>query len=155
VIVVDTTVWIDFLEARGTTFDRHLTELLESDAPIALVDIVYCEILQGIRDDDVYHRTRLSLLAHPILQPRGLETFEVAANLYRPPVAEDSPFDEASTASSRPPVSSRVSRCTTMTATSMRWLACRAWRFTARHEHPSPCSRRMTGGRTTMSSKCS
>jgi predicted nucleic acid-binding protein len=83
VIVVDTTVWIDFLEARGTTFDRHLTELLESDAPIALVDIVYCEILQGIRDDDVYHRTRLSLLAHPILQPRGLETFEVAANLYR------------------------------------------------------------------------
>jgi predicted nucleic acid-binding protein len=83
VIVVDTTVWIDFLEARGTTFDRHLTELLESDAPIALVDVVYGEILQGIRDDDVFHRTRLSLLAHPILQPRGLETFEAAANLYR------------------------------------------------------------------------
>ena len=62
VIVVDTTVWIDFLEARGTTFDRHLTELLETDAPIALVDIVYCEILQGIRDEDTYHRTRVSLL---------------------------------------------------------------------------------------------
>src|SRR5439155_1723545 len=83
VIVVDTTVWIDFLEARGTAFDRHLTELVETDAPIALVDIVYCEVLQGIRDDDAYQRTRVSLRAHPILQPGGLETFETAANLYR------------------------------------------------------------------------
>ena len=82
-IVVDTTVWIDFLGARGTAFDRHLTELLEDDAPIALVDIVYCEVLQGIRDEDAYHRTRRSLLAHPILRPRSLETFETAANLYR------------------------------------------------------------------------
>jgi predicted nucleic acid-binding protein len=83
VIVVDTTVWIDFLEARGTPFDRHLTELLEGDALIGLIDIVYCEVLQGIRDEDVFHRTRRSLLAHPILRPRGLETFEAAANLYR------------------------------------------------------------------------
>jgi hypothetical protein len=83
VIVVDTTVWIDFLEARGTAFDRHLTDLLETDAPIALVDIVYCEVLQGIRNEDTFQRTRVSLLAHPILRPRGLETFETAANLYR------------------------------------------------------------------------
>jgi predicted nucleic acid-binding protein len=83
VIVVDTTVWIDFLGARGTAFDRHLAELLESDAPLALVDIVYCEILQGIRDDGAYQRTRASLRAHPVLRPAGLETFEVAANLYR------------------------------------------------------------------------
>ena len=82
-IVVDTTVWIDFLEARGTAFDRHLTDLLETDAPIALVDIVYCEVLQGIRNEDTFRRTRVSLLAHPILRPRGLETFETAANLYR------------------------------------------------------------------------
>ena len=82
-IVVDTTVWIDFLAARGTAFDRHLAELLDADAPIALVDIVYCEILQGIRDEEAYRRIRLSLLAHPILRPRGLETFEAAANLYR------------------------------------------------------------------------
>ncbi len=82
-IVVDTTIWIDFLEARGTAFDRHLTELVEADAPITLVDIVYCEVLQGIRNDGVYQRIRASLLAHPILRPRGLQTFETAANLYR------------------------------------------------------------------------
>jgi predicted nucleic acid-binding protein len=83
VIVVDTTIWIDFLGAKGTAFDRHLTELLETDAPIALIDIVYCEVLQGIRDEDAYQRARGSLRAHPILRPRGLETFESAANLYR------------------------------------------------------------------------
>ena len=82
-IVVDTTVWIDFLEGKGTAFDRHLAELLEAEAPLALVDIVYCEILQGIRDEQTYQRTRLSLLAHTILRPRGLATFETAAHLYR------------------------------------------------------------------------
>ena len=82
-ILVDTTVWIDFLEARNTPFDRHLTMLLENDAPIALVDLVYCEILQGIRDDETYARTRAGLRAHLIVRPRGLETFETAANLYR------------------------------------------------------------------------
>ena len=82
-IVVDTTVWIDFLEARGTTFNRHLTELIEQEASISLVDIVYAEVLQGIRDDEVFQRTRAGLRAHPILRPRGIETFETAANLYR------------------------------------------------------------------------
>ena len=82
-IVVDTTVWIDFLEGRGSAFDRHLTELVEVDAPLALVDIIYREVLQGIRDEETYRRTRVSLRAHPILRPHGLETFETAANLYR------------------------------------------------------------------------
>ena len=62
---------------------RHLTDLIETDAPVALVDIVYCEVLQGIRDQGVYLRTRDGLRAHPILRPHGLETFETAANLYR------------------------------------------------------------------------
>jgi predicted nucleic acid-binding protein len=83
VIVVDTTVWIDFLEARGTAFDRHLSGLIEDEAPISLVDIVYAEVLQGIRDDEVFQQVRLSLRAHPILRPHGLQTFEAAANLYR------------------------------------------------------------------------
>ena len=82
-IVVDTTVWIDFLEARDTAFDRHLTELIEEQAALALVDIVYAEILQGIRDEETFQRIRMSLRAHPILRARGLETFETAANLYR------------------------------------------------------------------------
>ena len=70
-IVVDTTVWIDFLEARGTPFDRHLTALLEDDAPLALVDIVYCEVLQGIRDDDVYSPNADEFVGSPDPAPAG------------------------------------------------------------------------------------
>ena len=83
IVAVDTTVWIDFFAAKGTIFDRHLTRLIEDDAPIVLVDVIYCEVLQGIRDDDAFQRTRRALLAYPILRARGLDTFEAAANLYR------------------------------------------------------------------------
>lgn len=82
-IVVDTTVWIDFLEARETSFDFHLTSLIEAEAPLALTDLIYCEILQGIREESKFRRVRDILRAYPILQVQGLETFEHAAQIYR------------------------------------------------------------------------
>lgn len=82
-IVVDTTVWIDFLEGRETPFDRTLTSLIEQGAALALTDIIYCEVLQGIRDDRAHRLTRDLLRAFPILRIRGLRTFEHAAAIYR------------------------------------------------------------------------
>jgi predicted nucleic acid-binding protein len=82
-IVVDTTVWIDFLESRKTAFDLHLNDLIENDEPLALTDVIYCEVLQGIADDAKFRRTREILLAYPILRIRGLLTFEHAAQIYR------------------------------------------------------------------------
>ncbi len=82
-IVVDTTVWIDFLEARETPFDFHLKELIEGGAPLALTDVIYCEVLQGILPENKFRRIRNILLAYPILQVYGLPTFEHAANIYR------------------------------------------------------------------------
>ena len=82
-IVVDTTVWIDFLEARGTPFDLHLKALIEKEESLALTDVIYCEVLQGVLDDAKFRRTREILRAYPILRIRGLRTFERAANLYR------------------------------------------------------------------------
>lgn len=78
-IVVDTTVWIDFFEARGTPFDRHLVHLIELDAPVALTDVVYGEVLQGIREDATYRQTRRILRAFPVLRARGLPTFPSSA----------------------------------------------------------------------------
>ncbi|MGH7231790.1 MAG: type II toxin-antitoxin system VapC family toxin [Nitrospiraceae bacterium] len=82
-IVVDTSVWIEFLEARGTVFDIHLAQLIDSDAPVALADHIYCEVLQGIRDDATYQRTRDVLRAYPILMMGNLRTFDRAAEMYR------------------------------------------------------------------------
>ncbi len=82
-IVVDTTVWIDFLEARGTPFDLHLDELIKQKAPLALTDIIYCEVLQGILEGPKFHRVRELLRTYPIFRVRGLGTFEHAAEIYR------------------------------------------------------------------------
>lgn len=82
-IVVDTTVWIDFLESKGTPFDLHLKELIERDESLALTDVVYCEVLQGVLDDVRFRRVREILRAYPILRTRGLQTFEHAAQIYR------------------------------------------------------------------------
>lgn len=81
-IVVDTTIWIDFLAARGTSFDFHLKRLIEEGASVALTDIIYCEILQGIREEDTFLRTRAILRTFPIFRVRGLKTFEQAARIY-------------------------------------------------------------------------
>lgn len=82
-IVVDTTVWIDFLEARGTAFDLHLGELIEREAALALTGLIYCEVLQGILDETTFRRVRAILRSYPILPTHGLETFEHAATIYR------------------------------------------------------------------------
>ena len=75
-IVVDTSVWIDFLEARETSFDIHLTELIQRGEALALTDLIYCEVLQGISEDAEFRRVRSILQSYPILRMRGLATFE-------------------------------------------------------------------------------
>ncbi len=82
-IVVDTTVWIDFLEGRGTRFDLHVKRLIEEGGPLALTDIIYCEVLQGIREEAAFRQTRGTLRAFPILAVQGLRTFDHAAGIYR------------------------------------------------------------------------
>jgi predicted nucleic acid-binding protein len=82
-IVIDTTVWIDFLESRDTVFDLQLKELIACEEPLALTDVIYCEILQGIADDGKFRRIKQILLTYPIFRTRGLRTFEHAAQIYR------------------------------------------------------------------------
>ena len=82
-IVVDTTVWVDFLRAKGTAFDLHLAELIGRGEVVALTDLIYCEILQGIRDQTRFAQVRDVLRSYPILRIRGLHVFERAAEIYR------------------------------------------------------------------------
>ena len=82
-IVVDTTVWIDFFRRTETREDRHLHQLILNDRAIALTDLIYCEILQGIREDTQYVRTRKMLQRYPILRMGGLDMIEKGAKIYR------------------------------------------------------------------------
>ena len=82
-IVVDTTVWIDFFNGAQSPEDLYLQQLIRQARSLALTDLIFCEILQGIRDDATYDRTRTILLSYPILRMDTLAVFEQSASIYR------------------------------------------------------------------------
>lgn len=49
-ILVDTSVWIDFLQGRRTAATARLPDLIDADA-VAIGDLILCEILQGAEND--------------------------------------------------------------------------------------------------------
>jgi predicted nucleic acid-binding protein len=83
VIVVDTSVWIDVLNERGSPQALRCVELIEGGEPIALTDIVFTEILQGFRSDREARLVEGHLKAFPMLRLDGLDDFALAAQLYR------------------------------------------------------------------------
>ena len=82
-IVVDTTVWIDFFNGAGTPEDHHLQQLITVGRSLALTDLIFCETLQGIREDTAFEQTRGLLLLYPILRMERLATCQHAAQIYR------------------------------------------------------------------------
>jgi predicted nucleic acid-binding protein len=83
VIVVDTSVWIDFLNEHGSPQALRCAELIEEGEPVALTDIVFTEILQGFRSEREARLVERHLKAFPVLRLDGLEDFALAAELYR------------------------------------------------------------------------
>ncbi|CAN5682193.1 type II toxin-antitoxin system toxin ribonuclease VapC11 [soil metagenome] len=83
-IVVDTTVWVDFF--AGRTDEPHVAELLrliDIDAGVALTDVILAEILQGLRDNRTAVRVDKRLAPFDILRLDTLNDFRRAAALYR------------------------------------------------------------------------
>lgn len=83
-IVVDTTVWVDFFAGRRS--QPHVAELLrliDDDAGVALTDVILAEILQGLRGGQTVRRVDKRLQAFDILRLRTLDDFRRAAELYR------------------------------------------------------------------------
>lgn len=82
-ILVDTSVWIDFLIGKDTPYRHMLHHLIEKEEDICITEIILTEILQGIKDDEVRERTKSYLLEFPIIKPRGSGTYIAAAEIYR------------------------------------------------------------------------
>ncbi len=82
-ILVDTSVWIDFLRGRDTPFRHTLRALIEQEEDICLTGIVLTEILQGIKDENESNEVKEYLLAFPIYDPTGITTYIEAATIYK------------------------------------------------------------------------
>jgi len=82
-IVVDTSVWIDFFDYPESPHAQTLKHLIDLDADIAIVNISLTEILRGIKDDKAFLSVQESLNHFPIFGAQGNETFVLAAQICR------------------------------------------------------------------------
>lgn len=82
-IVVDTSIWIGLLNDDRSPKVERCAALIRDRAPVAMTDIVFTEILQGLRSDREASKVERYLRAFPILRLEGLEDFARAAELYR------------------------------------------------------------------------
>jgi predicted nucleic acid-binding protein len=79
VILVDTSVLIDFLSGQTTPAVRHLEHLIRSESPIYLTPIVIQEVLQGARDEAQWEALEEYLGSQSILVPRDLQRCHLEA----------------------------------------------------------------------------
>jgi predicted nucleic acid-binding protein len=82
VVIVDTTVWIDYLHEIATPETEWLdTELTRQ--PLGLVDLMVCEILQGLSTDAEAARVLRDLQRFEICETGSVELAVAAAQNYR------------------------------------------------------------------------
>ncbi len=82
-LLIDSSVWIDWLRGADTDAIRFVQQR-QAQEELALTQMVYLEVLQGVRSDRQFNQTRRVLGAQTMLAPLDpLETFENAARLYR------------------------------------------------------------------------
>jgi len=82
VILVDTSVWIDFFAGRDLPNVAKLEQSILDNEDLALSGIILTEILQGIPNDTTYRRVRRYLSAL-IMLPMPESVFVRAADIYR------------------------------------------------------------------------
>ena len=81
-VVVDTTVWVDYFQGVR----NHETEWLSTELDrqrLGLTDIILCEVLQGVRDDSVAKEVERALTKCEVFETGGVTLAREAARNYR------------------------------------------------------------------------
>ena len=82
-ILVDTTVWIDFFNGIPTPQVNRLVEFIKKKEGICIIGIILTEVLQGIKEDKEFEEVKSLLTELPIYEPKGIQTYFRAAQIYR------------------------------------------------------------------------
>jgi predicted nucleic acid-binding protein len=80
-ILVDSSVWIDFFSSAPGHAGTELRRMIRDAEPFALTGVVVTEILQGLARDVI--RIERYLSQWDLLEPRGLRTYREAAAIFR------------------------------------------------------------------------
>lgn len=81
-VIVDTTVWIDYLQ----DIRNPETDWLEAELDrqrLGLTDVILCEVLQGVRDEAAATAVERQLLKLEVFQTGGVDLARESAKNYR------------------------------------------------------------------------
>lgn len=81
-ILVDTSVWIDYFNGRDTPETARLDSLLGNE-PLAIGDLILTEILQGFRADSDFRRAKALLMSLTLFEMLGVDRALRCAEYYR------------------------------------------------------------------------
>jgi predicted nucleic acid-binding protein len=81
-VLVDTTVWIDFFSGISCPHVKTLENLITNREDICICGIILTEVLQGIKKDSEFRQTR-DLFANLIFLPMGYSSFLRSSEIYR------------------------------------------------------------------------
>jgi predicted nucleic acid-binding protein len=82
VIVVDSSVWIDYFNGVDSTASERLDKLLGVE-PLAVGDLILAEVLQGFRSDADYRTARELMTSLTVLEMLGQRLAIQSAENYR------------------------------------------------------------------------
>jgi predicted nucleic acid-binding protein len=82
-ILVDTSVLIDFFKGVQNPAEVRFKAILEQDIPFGITSLIYQEVLQGAKSEKEYAGLKEYLSSQRFFHPQDpLETFAAAAGIY-------------------------------------------------------------------------
>jgi predicted nucleic acid-binding protein len=81
-VIIDTTVWVDYLRGAENPETRGLERELQRQR-LGLADLILCEVLQGIPDSALFEQVRDDLLKFHVFETGGTDLAIAAAQNYR------------------------------------------------------------------------
>ena len=82
-ILVDTSVLIDFFKGINNPAEVKFKSILEQDIPFGITSLIYQEILQGAKSEKEYAGLKNYLSSQRFFHPQDpIETFAKAAGIY-------------------------------------------------------------------------
>src|SRR5260370_8676534 len=82
--LIDTSAWIEYLRATGSSADAEVARLIEANAPIATTEPVIMELLGGARDAGNFRRLTAMTGGLPLMRVDPACDYHEAAAVFRP-----------------------------------------------------------------------
>jgi predicted nucleic acid-binding protein len=82
-ILADTSAWVEYDRATGSSVDDRMTELIATDGPLMVTEPVMMEVLAGARTDAQEDELRRLLRRAGLLHFDAATDFDAAMRIYR------------------------------------------------------------------------